>query len=341
MPLRAVHTFVTSPGRRLIYPAIAAILLATSACGAGSSAGASGTDSKTFTPNQTLEVDIPFAVGGGSDEMGREIVKIIQQYKLYPGTIKIENMPAGSGAVGWTYEYTHPSDPYVISTTSSSLFTLPLEAHTSWNATSFTPVAVLATDEDVIAVPTKYSNVTTLKQFVAKAKEQTPRMCGEEPFGTNYLTAAPLAQQGGFTLHYIPFDDQGSVTTATLSGNCDAILSNPSELAGLVKSGDLRVLGITGSIPIKMDGTTIPSFKQQGFDVEVGEPRGLILPPGTPATAQQWWINVAKKIAASPEWKSYVKANDLTSNVLFGSDVQSYFKSLQARYDTASKVANG
>ncbi|MGH8742185.1 MAG: Bug family tripartite tricarboxylate transporter substrate binding protein, partial [Burkholderiales bacterium] len=103
-------------------------------------------------PSQRLNWIIAFGPGGGNDIMARTLISILEKYKLYPGNIVAENRAGGSGAVGWGYLYSQAGNPYHISTTSGSYITTPLQADTPWDPTSFTPVALLATDDLVLLV---------------------------------------------------------------------------------------------------------------------------------------------------------------------------------------------
>ncbi|HEX2285540.1 MAG TPA: tripartite tricarboxylate transporter substrate binding protein, partial [Mycobacterium sp.] len=63
----------------------AAVVL--SGCGGGSSGGGSAEN----YPSETLNWTIAFGPGGGNDLMSRKLVQIIQDQKLYPADIAVEN----------------------------------------------------------------------------------------------------------------------------------------------------------------------------------------------------------------------------------------------------------
>ena len=94
-------------------------------------------------------------------------------YKLYPEGIVAENRPGGSGAKGWGFLFAQKGDPYHISTTSGSFITTPLQANTPWQPGSFTPIALLATD-DMLMLVNKGNKATSLKEFIAAAKAKPP-----------------------------------------------------------------------------------------------------------------------------------------------------------------------
>jgi putative tricarboxylic transport membrane protein len=53
-------------------------------------------------PSRPIEIIVPYAPGGGSDIMIRNVVKVIEQHKLVPVPIAVVNKPGGGGAIART-----------------------------------------------------------------------------------------------------------------------------------------------------------------------------------------------------------------------------------------------
>jgi putative tricarboxylic transport membrane protein len=278
-------------------------------------------------PSQRLNWTIAFGPGGGNDIMSRTLIDIMEKYKLYPANIVAENRAGGSGAVGWGYLFNQNGNPYHISSTSGSFITTPLQANTPWQPGSFTPVALLASDDLIIVVNGK-SKIKTFKEFLAQAKAKSPSIGGMGAVNVDFIVPTLLSQKAGFKFEYVSFNKQGELTTAVLSSALDAMMVNPGEVLGLLQSGDLRALAYSGKKTPKVLGN-IPTFGEAGYDIGISMPRGLILPPGVPKEAQQWWIETVKKIVETPEWKAYVEKQLLTENVVYGEDFRSFLKKTQ------------
>ena len=110
MPLKTIFALVA---------AVAAFILTACSGGAGSSGSAED------YPSKELDWTVAFGPGGGNDLMARKLVQIIQDQKLYPADIAVENREGGSGATGWGYLMSKAGDPYNVSTTSGSFLTTP------------------------------------------------------------------------------------------------------------------------------------------------------------------------------------------------------------------------
>ena len=286
-------------------------------------------------PSQRLNWIIAFGPGGGNDIMARTLISILEKYKLYPGNIVAENRAGGSGAVGWGHLFNQKGNPYHISTTSGSFITTPLQANTPWQPTSFTPVALLASDDMLLLVNNK-SKARNLKEFIAQSKAKPPSIGGIGAVNVDYIIPKIFSEKAGFQFEYVAFNKQGELITALLSGSLDAIMSNPGEVLGLIQSGDMRGLAYSGSSTPKALGK-VPTFAQEGYEIGVSLPRGLVLPPGVPKETQQWWIQTMKKVVGTPEWKAYIEKNLLTENVLYGEDFNAFLKKTQGAFATILK----
>ena len=65
----------------------------------GASAAATAQDKY---PSRPIEIIVPYAPGGGSDIMVRNMVKVIEQHKLVPVPIAVVNQAGGGGAIART-----------------------------------------------------------------------------------------------------------------------------------------------------------------------------------------------------------------------------------------------
>mgnify|MGYP006279449625 CR=1 FL=1 len=272
--------------------------------------------------DETLDWTIAFGPGGGNDIMARSIIEILDTYDLYPGEISAENRAGGSGAVGWGYPFAQSGDPYGISTTSGSFVTTPLQADTPWQPEDFTPVALLATD-DLVLVVNGDSEIETIDEFIAHAKETPTNIGGTGSVNVDFIVPTLFAEKAGFDFDYVSFNSMSEQTTALLSNALDAMVGNPGEILGLIESGDLRPLVFSGaSTPDALEG--VPTMGEIGYDIGVSMPRGLILPPDVPEEAQEWWIATMQKVVETPEWDEYIASNTLTPTILYGEEFRDF-----------------
>jgi putative tricarboxylic transport membrane protein len=305
----------------------AALALTLSACGDE----ASPEDAANGYPSEDLDWTIAFGPGGGNDIMARTMVDIIQQEDLYPENITLENREGGSGATGWGHLFGQAGEGYGISTTSGSFITTPLQADTGWVPEDFTPVGLFATDDALLLVRGD-SPVQEWDDWVELAKQDTLVVGGIGTVNVDFIVSAMLAEQAGYEVDYVPFNEEGQLQTSLLSGAVDAMVSNPGSILGQVESGDMRALVTTSDEPIDAL-PDVPTDQSLGFEGIPSMPRGMILPPDAPEEAQEWWIDTMQQVAETPEWQAYIDENYLSEDVRYGEDFRTYLTETQNEFE--------
>ncbi len=312
----------------------AAALIPLSACGAGESGGGSGRSGDDY-PSEPLDWTIAFGPGGGNDIMARTIVDILQKEELYPENIEVQNREGGSGATGWGYLFSQSGSGYGVSTTSGSFITTPLQADTGWEPGEFTPVGLFATDDAVFLVPGD-SPIKDWDGWVDAAKKDRLVVGGIGTVNVDFIVSAMLAEEAGYEVEYVPFNEEGQLATSLLSGAVDAMVSNPAEILGQVEAGEMRALLTTADERIDAMPDT-PTDQELGFEGIPSMPRGMILPPKAPEEAQQWWIETMEQVVETEEWKSYIEENYLTEDIRWGEDFSEYLTETQNQFETILK----
>jgi putative tricarboxylic transport membrane protein len=309
------------------------LLLALSACNSTGSNGGEEAGAENY-PSDTLEWTIAFGPGGGNDIMSRTIIDILNKHELYPGDIVPENREGGSGAVGWGYLHSKAGNPYQISSTSGSFINTPLVSDVPFNYESFTPVALLATD-DMVMLVNGDSEFNTLEDFIKAAKSGGSKKLSIGGIGAvNVDAMIPklLGEAAGFEFEYVPFQGDGELTSALLSKSIDAVMSNPAEALGQIEAGKMKPLAFTGQKRIDQLPDT-PTLIELGYDVSLPMPRGVILAGDVPAEVQQWWIDTLKKVVETDEWKAYISENSLTEYQLYGDEFGEYLKNTSNTFE--------
>jgi putative tricarboxylic transport membrane protein len=309
---------------------LTALLVAVSLTACGASGGSS--ESAADYPSEDLDWTVAFGPGGGNDIMARTMVDIINKKKLYPGgKIVVQNREGGSGATGWGYLLKQRGSGYGISTTSGSFVTTPLQANTGWKPEDFTPVGLFATDDALFVVPGK-SPITSWQQWVDFAKKKgTVAVGGIGTVNVDFIIHALIADKAGYKIDYVPFNEEGQLQTALLSGSLDGMVSNTGSILGQVQAKSVRPLMFTGKKPLPVL-PDVPTGESLGFTGLPSMPRGLILPPEAPKVAQDWWIKTMKTVVATPEWKKYLESNYLIEDVRWGADFGTFLTTTSAEF---------
>lgn len=281
-------------------------------------------------PSERLTYTIAFGPGGGNDRMSRTVVDILRQYDLYSGDIVVENREGGSGAVGFSYVSRKVGDPYRLTSTSGNFIGTPLVADTDWTYADFTPIGLLASDAMLLVVRSD-SDFDSVDAFVEAAKAGRVTIAGSGSAGPERVTAALFAQAAGIGFEYVPIGSGGELVTALTSGSVDAVVANPSEVAGQLEAGTLSALAFSDSAR-STNNPDVPTFRELGYDFSFSLPRGVVMPSGLKPEVQSWWISKLQKVVETPEWQEYLVTNGMSGNPIWGAEFGTYLKETSDQY---------
>lgn len=284
-------------------------------------------------PDETLEFIVAFSAGGGNDIMSRLFAELLQSYEIWPGNVTVENLEGGSGSRGWGAVHDRAGDPYTITTTSGSFTATPLQADTTWEPTDFTPLALLATDEVALFVPGD-SEFETFEDFLASAQESPPVIAGVGATQLDFLAPSAVFEQAGAEFEYVSHDGTPEATNTLLSGSADALMRVPGPVFGLIESGDIKPLAISGSD--RLDSLPdVPTFEELGYEIDVTFIRGLVMPPDIDPEVQAWWEDAIAQVVETDEWQEYINDNALTENIVYGDEFGQLIEDVYAGFEEA------
>lgn len=293
--------------------------------------GAADEDAADY-PSQDMEWTIAFGPGGGNDIMSRTMIDILESEDLYPHSISVENRDGGSGATGWGYLFSQSGSGYDVSTTSGSFITTPLQADTGWEPEDFTHVGLFAADNALLSV-SGGSEVDDFDDWVEYAQGEGQVVVGG--IGTvnvDYIVHELIADYEGYEIDYVPFNDEGQMQTALLSGAVDAMVSNPAESMGQIEGGQINALLFTG--PERLGSLPdVPTAEERGMEELPSMPRGLILAPDAPDYAAEWWIETMQEVVETDAWEEYLETNYLVPDVRWGDDFTEYLDEVQDEFE--------
>ncbi len=241
------------------------------------SAGAQG------YPARAVRVIIPFAPGGGTDNLTRIMAPRLTELLGQP--VVIDNRPGASGQIGTELAARAAPDGYTIVHVDTSFTSNPsLYPKLPYDPVrDFTPIALLASAPVVLIVHPSVP-VKTLKELIALARARP----GELNFATGgagsatHLGVELFKAAARLDLVHIPYKGSGPAAAAVLAGQVVMTIASPSATKPLVVAGKLRAIAITGE---KRNAALpeVPTFVEAGLPgVDSGSYWVSLAPAGTP-----------------------------------------------------------
>jgi putative tricarboxylic transport membrane protein len=290
-------------------------------------------------PQRTVEVVVPYAPGGGTDNLMRTITGIIDENKWSPVPLNVNNRAGGSGAIGFNYLINKKGDAHVIAGATPMIVSGKIEGRLPGNhRDAMTVLMIVAIDELMLSVRSE-SPYKTVDDFVkaARAKPGGLTVGGTATLTEDHIFTYLFEQAAKIQVKYVPFNSGGEVTAALMGGHIDAAVENPNEIVSQIESGKARNLAVASQKRLK-DAPDVPTFAERGYVFYWEQMRGVVGPANMPPEAVKWWQDTLKKVVATPKWQNdYIKRNLLTPTAWTGEEALKYLDSLHTKYEQAIK----
>ncbi|XIA63582.1 Bug family tripartite tricarboxylate transporter substrate binding protein [Bradyrhizobium sp. TZ2] len=302
-----------------------------------------------WEPVRPVEFIIPAGTGGGADQMARTIQGIVTKHNLMKQPMVVINKSGGAGGEGFLDVKGSAGNPHKIIITLSNLFTTPLATGIPFNWKDLTPVAMLALDEFVLWVNADkpYKTVKDYVDAVKAAPAGSIKMGGTGSKQEDQIITVAVEKATGARFTYIPYKGGGEVAVQLVGNHVDSTVNNPIEAVAQWRGGKLRPLCVfdaqkmTYDEPIA-DGKSwkdIPTCKSEGLDMEYLMLRGIFMSPKATKDQVEYYIELFKKVRATPEWQEFMKSGAFNTTFLTGADYAKWVEVEEKRHQTLMKDA--
>lgn len=235
-------------------------------------------------PSKPVRLVVPQAPGGASDTLARVIGQHLGE--KWGQQVVVDNRAGAGGNIGTEAVAKSVNDGYtlLLGYVGTHAINVSLYRTPGYDPVAdFVPVATLATVPFVLAV-NNASSAKTLREFIAQAKAEPGKLSyGSAGNGSvNHLLGEMLNGAAGVKLLHVPYKGAAAALTDLLGGQVQSAFGSLPSLAGHVRQGRLRALGVT-SARRSASFPEIPTLAESGLDgFDVNPWFGILAPAGTP-----------------------------------------------------------
>jgi len=283
-----------------------------------------------------VKMMIPANPGGGWDTTGRALGKALTEAKV-ADTVTYDNKGGAAGALGLA-QFVNGSkgDPNAMMIMGAVMLGGIITGKPPVSLSQATPIARITSEYNVFVLLTN-SPFKTMADVIAQLKKDpgSVKWGGGSRGSTEHIAAAMIAQKVGVDpskINYVAFRGGGEATAAVLGGNVTVGGSGYSEFAEYIKVGKMKAIAVTSAK--RLPGVDVPTLKEQGIDVELGNWRGVYGAPGISAEQRKALTDMVLAALKTPSWTESLKKNEWTPSVLsgdaFATFVDDEFASLRA-----------
>ncbi len=291
-----------------------------------------------------IKMMLPANPGGGWDTTGRALGKALLDAGA-AASVTYDNKGGAAGAIGLA-QFVNGSkgDPNALMVMGAVMLGGIITGKPPVNLSQVTPIARLTSEYNVFVLPAN-SPFKSMAEVIAQLKKDpgSVKWGGGSRGSTEHIAAAMLAREVGVDpakINYVAFRGGGEAIAAILGGNVTIGGSGYSEFAEYIASGKMKPVGVTSNQRLK--GVDVPTLKEQGVNVEIGNWRGVYGAPGISAEQRKALVALVEKAVKSAAWADALQKNGWTPAWLagdeFGNFVDNEFASLRATMVKAGMV---
>jgi tripartite-type tricarboxylate transporter receptor subunit TctC len=256
-------------------------------------------------PNRPITLVVPFAPGGGTDSIAREIAQGMAE-KLGKGVI-VDNRGGAGGSIGARQVAKADPDGYTLLFVTSTFVThAATEAKSSYDiGKDYAPIAMIGRGP-LMVVTHKKVGARNLQQLVAvsKARPEGLTFCSAGAGSINHMSGELFKQKTGANMTHVPYKGSGPATLDLIAGRTDLFFATVPTILSHVKSGSVELLAVTGPKRLAFY-PDVPTAMEAGIkDFNITTWWGMVAPAGTPEPIIAKLNAVINELAARESMKA-------------------------------------
>lgn len=277
----------------------------------------------------SLSLLIPASTGGGWDTTGRALGSALVSTGRFRD-VGYDNKGGAAGTIGLTaFLQDAVGQPNALLVMGAVMIGGLVSAKTPLHRSLklCTPIARLTSEYSVFAV-TPESPLRTMADVAERLRKASGsvRFGGGSKASTEHIAACMFARSIKVPPRDVRYTAHsgGAESLDTLAkGEIDVVGGGYGEFASAVAGGRLRFLAVTSQrrLPNLPD---VPTLKEQGYDVTIGNWRGVYGAPGIDPAQREWLTQAVTEASKSPVWRQAVERHRWTPAFTSGKDFESF-----------------
>ena len=280
-----------------------------------------------------VRIMVPNSPGSGYDSTARTVARTLEDEGILR-EVEVFNLPGADGTVGLQRLVLERGNHDLLMLMGLGVVGSQYAHRARSTLAEVTPIARLLEEPDVVVVP-RQSPLRTIEDLLTlwRADPAVVRIGGgSAPGGPDHLAAMLLARASGIApreARYVKYDGGGALLAAILSQSVTVGVSGASEYGPYIRSGELRVLAVTGER--RVAGLSAPTLREAGVDVVFTNWRGIVAPPGLSDQDVGRLRSIVDNLRASDGWRAAIARNAWTDAYLTGEDFGRFLASESER----------
>ena len=312
--------------RRMVMAAAAGLLM-------GASAPAVAQQGPGSKP---ISIMVPFAPGGGTDLLARELGRILTETQKL--IVIIDNRGGAGGQIAArTTSKAPPDGSTLLFVTSTFITTAATQKTPSYDVEKdFTPIAMLGRGP-LLVVSSNQSGLTSVREIVAAAKARPDALnyVSSGVGGILHLATELFKQKAQINITHVPYSGSGPAVIDLIAGRAEVFISTVPTILGQVQSKNVRLLAVTSDkrSPLFPDTPTLAEEGVPGLNLETWW--GIVGPQNMPAALVAQLNASINEAAAAPAMRKRFEEEGATT---FRGSAADFGAALKAEFSNWRRV---
>jgi tripartite-type tricarboxylate transporter receptor subunit TctC len=270
--------------------------------------GSGGCQRQRGYPNRPIMLICPWAAGGGTDQVSRQVGALLEQELGVP--VNVINATGGAGVTGHTRGALARPDGYTLTMVTVEINMLHWRGLTNISYQDYDPVGLINCDAAALFVRSDapWHNLSELEQYV-RASSKPVKASGTANGGIWHLAFVGWLDKIGVSparAIWSPNNGASPSLQELIAGGVDTVCCSLPEAQTLLESGRVRCLGVMAAERVEQF-PDVPTFKEQGVDWTLGGWRGICLPKNTPPQVTRRVVAALERVARSDTFRTYMR----------------------------------
>ena len=282
-----------------------------------------------------VEIIAPAGPGGGYDQLARALQLVLEKDAL-ASDVQVINVPGAGGTIGLAQFVTGQSQGDKLLVAGLGMVGAIEVNNSPVTLDQVKPFARLTGEYQPLVVAAD-SPIKTLDDLAAMYKADPGSVSwGGFALGSpdHLVSAMTVKAMGGDVgqMNYIVAGAGGEMLAQVLGGHITVTTGGLNEFADLIASGQLRALAI--SSPERLEGVDIPTFKEQGYHVELVNWRGVMAKADASDEDTQALDAAISQMVESPDWQALLKERGWVDMHLSSAEFAAFLETEQPHIQT-------
>jgi tripartite-type tricarboxylate transporter receptor subunit TctC len=300
--------------------------------------GLSALSAEPDWPTKPITLIIPFATGGTTDIIGREVGQKLSEALKQP--VLIDNKPGAGGNLAAGLVSKAAPDGYTLLLSTVAHAMAPgLYKSLSYNfMQDFEPVGMVATTPNILIVNPKLP-VKTVSELIAyiKANPNTVNFGSAGSGSTEHLSGELFKSMTNLQITHIPYKGGAPMMTDLMGGQIQMAIETSPSATPHIQSGKVRALGVTSMSrsPVFPDVPTVNESGVKGYEVitwfALMAPKGL-----SPNVEARLSLELAK-VLKNPELLKHFAEQGVTAGNMKSAQLGEFIKTETTKWTKVVK----